>query len=107
METEQYRKAALEIIHEYYYALPNNGSLNHGLMSCDRRYKEAIQCALIGVKRLILTLEFMSTESNEPGIMDRINFYDKVQDELYKMQADNGGVSLNELPKVFNSNEQQ
>ena len=98
---DQYRKAALEIIHEYYYALPNNGSLNHGLMSCDRRYKEAIQCALIGLKRLISTLEFMSVESNDPAIMDRINFYDKVQDELYKIQVDNGGVSLNDLTEVF------
>jgi len=88
MEIEQYRKSAFEIIHEYYYVLPNNGYLNYGLCSCDRRYKEAIQCAIIGVKRLILTLEFMLTESNDPAIMDRINFYDKVQDELYKMQAD-------------------
>jgi hypothetical protein len=93
---EQHRKVALEIIHEYYYALPNNGSLNHGLMSCDRRYKEAIQCALIGVKRLILTLEFILTESNDPRIMDRINIYDKVQDELYKMQADDSKVEVDE-----------
>jgi hypothetical protein len=103
---EQYRRVALEIIHEYYYTLPNNGSLNHGLMSCDRRYKEAVQCALIGIKRLISTLEFMSVESNDPAIMDRINFYDKVQDELYKIQADNSGVSLNDLTEVF-KNEQQ
>ena len=103
---EQYRRVALEIIHEYYYTLPNNGSLNHGLMSCDRRYKEGIQCALIGLKRLISTLEFMSVESNDPAIMDRINFYDKVQDELYKIQADNSGVSLNDLTEVF-KNEQQ
>jgi hypothetical protein len=101
MEIDQYRRVALEIIHEYYYALPNNGSLNHGLMSCDRRYKEGIQCALIGLKRLISTLEFMSVESNDPAIMDRINFYDKVQDELYKIQVDNGGVSLNDLAEVF------
>jgi hypothetical protein len=101
MEMEQHRRVALEIIHEYYYALPNNGSLNHGLMSCDRRYKEAIQCALIGLKRLILTLEFILTESNDPRIMSRINIYDKVQDELYKMQADNSKVTLDELPEVF------
>jgi hypothetical protein len=104
---DQHRKAALEIINEYYYALPNNGYLNHGLLSCDRRYKEAVQCALIGLKRIILILEFMSTESNDPAIMDRINFYDKVQDELYKIQADNSRMTLDELPKVFNSNEQQ
>jgi len=95
---DQHRKAALEIIHEYYYALPNNGYLNHGLLSCDKRYKEATQCALIGVKRIILILEFMSTESNDPAIMGRINFYDKVQDELYKTQANNHKMKLNELP---------
>jgi hypothetical protein len=95
---DQHRKAALEIIHEYYYALPNNGYLNHGLLSCDKRYKEATQCALIGVKRIILILEFMSTESNDPAVMGRINFYDKVQDELYKIQADNHKMKLNELP---------
>ena len=96
-----HQKAAHEIIHEYYFMLPNNGSLNHGLLSCNKRYKEAVQCALVGIKRLILTLEFMSIESNDPAIMDRINFYDKVQDELYKIQVDNGGVSLNDLTEVF------
>jgi hypothetical protein len=102
-----HQKAAYEIIHDYYFILPNNGSLNNGLMSCERRYKEAIDCALIGVQRLILTLEFMSLESNDPRIMSRINIYDKVQDELYKMQADNSKMTLDELPEVFNSNEQQ
>jgi hypothetical protein len=91
---DQHRKAALEIIHEYYYALPNNGYLNHGLLSCDKRYKEATQCALIGVKRIILILEFMSMEPNSAFVMDRINFYDKVEGELYQMQADNS----NQLP---------
>ena len=93
---DQHRKAALEIIHEYYYALPNNGYLNHGLLSCDRRYKEAIDCALIGVKRLILTLEFMSIESDAAFIMDRINLYDEVQTELYKIKDGNSKLSLNE-----------
>ena len=98
---DQHRKAALEIIHEYYYALPNNGYLNHGLLSCDKRYKEGIQCAIIGLKRIILILEFMSTESNDPAIMDRINFYDEVQAELYKIKEGNGGVSFDELIEVF------
>jgi len=49
-----HQKAAHEIIHEYYFMLPNNGSLNHGLLSCNKHYKEAVQCALIGIKRLIL-----------------------------------------------------
>ena len=101
MEIDQHRKAALEIIHEYYYALPNNGYLNHGLLSCDRRYKEGIQCALIGVKRLILTLEFMSMEPNSAFVMDRINFYDEVQSELYKIKDGDSKLSWDDLIEVF------
>jgi hypothetical protein len=96
-----HQKAAHEIIHEYYFMLPNNGSLNHGLLSCDKRYKEAVQCALVGIKRLILTLEFMSTESNDPAIMDRINFYDEVQSELYKIKDGDSKLSWDDLIEVF------
>jgi hypothetical protein len=97
----QHRKVAHEIIHEYYFMLPNNGSLNHGLLSCDKRYKEAVQCALVGIKRLILTLEFMSTESNDSAIMDRINFYDEVQSEVYKIKDGDSKLSWEDLIEVF------
>ena len=97
----QHRKAALELIHDYYFMLPNNGSLNSGINSCDSRYKEGIECALLSVKRIILTLEFMTVESDAAFIMDRINFYDEVQAELYKIKEDNSGVSLNDLTEVF------
>jgi hypothetical protein len=40
-------------------------------------------------------------EPNSAFVMDRINFYDKVQDELYKIQADNSKMTLDELPEVF------
>ena len=96
-----HQKAAHEIIHEYYFMLPNNGSLNSGINSCESRYKEGIECALLSVKRIILTLEFMTVESDAAFIMDRINFYDEVQAELYKIKEDNSGVSLNDLIKVF------
>ena len=88
---DQHREAAFDIIHEYYYALPNNGYLNHGLLSCEKRYKEAIDCALIGVKRLMLTLEFMSIESNDPRIMSK----------LYEIQANNREITLEELKEVL------
>ena len=82
-----HQQAAHEIIHDYYFMLPNNGYMYGGCNSCDSRYKEAIECALIGVKRLILTLEFMSIESDDPAfVMDRINFYDEVEAELYKIK---------------------
>ena len=98
---DQHRKAALELIHDYYFMLPNNGSLNSGINSCDSRYKEGIECALLSVKRIILILEFMSMEPNSAFVMDRINFYDEVQAELYKIKEGNGGVSFNELIEVF------
>ena len=101
MEIHQHRKAALEIIHDYYFMLPNNGSLNSGINSCDSRYKEAIECALIGVKRLILTLEFMSMEPNSAFIMDRINFYDEVTSELYGIKNGYSKLSWKELIEVF------
>ena len=96
-----HQQAAHEIIHDYYFMLPNNGYMYGGCNSCDSRYKEAIECALIGVKRLILTLEFMSIESNDPAIMDRINFYDEVEAELYKIKDGDGGIGLDELVEIF------
>jgi hypothetical protein len=96
-----HQKAAYEIIHDYYFILPNNGSLNNGLMSCERRYKEAIDCALIGVERLILTLEFILLESNDPRIMSRINLYDEVQTELHKIKDGDSKLSLNEWMEIF------
>ena len=96
-----HQKAALELIHDYYFMLPNNGSLNSGINSCESRYKEGIECALLSVKRIILTLEFMAVESDAAFIMDRINFYDEVQAELYKIKEGNGGVSFDELIEVF------
>jgi hypothetical protein len=96
-----HQKAALELIHDYYFMLPNNGSLNSGINSCESRYKEGIKCALVCVKKIILTLEFMAVESDAAFIMDRINFYDEVQAELYKIKEGNGGVSLNDLMEVF------
>ena len=96
-----HQKAALELIHDYYFMLPNNGSLNSGINSCESRYKEGIECALVCVKKIILTLEFMAVESDAVFIMDRINFYDEVQAELYKIKEDNGGVSFDGLIEVF------
>jgi len=96
-----HQKAAHEIIHEYYFILPNNGTLKVGINSCESRYNEAVDCALIGVKRLILTLEFMLIENNDSYVIDRINFYDEVQSELYKIKNDGGKLSWNELIEVF------
>lgn len=96
-----HQKVAHEIIHEYYFMLPNNGSPSEGINSCESRYKEAIECALIGVERLILTLEFMLMEPNSNFVMDRINFYDEVQSELYRIKNSDSKLSWNDLMDVF------
>ena len=97
----QHQKAALELIHDYYFMLPNNGSLNSGINSCESRYKEGIECALLSVKRIILTLEFMTVESDAAFIMDRINFYDEVQSELFKVQSGDSKFSIDEFIEAF------
>jgi hypothetical protein len=97
----QHQKTALELIHDYYFMLPNNGSLNSGINSCESRYKEAVDCALLSVKQLILTLEFMAMESDATFIMDRINFYDEVTSELYGIKNGYSKLSWEELIEVF------
>ena len=75
---------AREILLRYYYTLPNNGSPTHGLNSCESRYKEAIDCALIEVENIIVELEFIIIKMMEKGnelegyIMDKINVYDQI-----------------------------
>lgn len=96
-----HQKAAHEIIHEYYFMLPNNGSLNTGINSCESRYKEAVDCALLSVKQLILTLEFMAMEPNPAFVMDRINFYDEVTSELYGIKNGYSKLSWEELIEIF------
>lgn len=96
-----HQKAAHELINEYYFMLPNNGSANEGINSCESRYKEAVDCALLSVKQLILTLEFMLMENNDSYIMDRINFYDEVTSELYGIKNGYSKLSWEELIEVF------
>ena len=46
------REKANDLVNRYYYMLPNNGSINEGINSCESRYNEAIQCALIAVNEI-------------------------------------------------------
>jgi hypothetical protein len=51
------RQYALIFIHKFYFALPNNGSLNIGPCNCNQRYSEAITCALIAVDEIIKAID--------------------------------------------------
>jgi hypothetical protein len=80
---------ARKLINKFYYQLPNNGFRNEGLLSCDKRYKEAIACAIVCVEQIIENYEFDSIHDlNNTRVMDNINYWDKVKDELIQIQND-------------------
>ena len=82
---------AKNLINKFYYQLPNNGYLNEGLLSCEKRYKEAIDCALICVEQIIENYEFDSIHDlNNTRVMDNINYWDKIKDELIQIQNEQG-----------------
>jgi hypothetical protein len=83
------RSPAKKLINKFYYQLPNNGYRNEGLLSCDRRYKEAIACAIVCVEQIIENYEFDSIHDlKNTRVMDNINYWDKVKDELIQIQND-------------------
>jgi len=51
------RQHAFIFIHKFYFALPNNGSMNTGLCNCHQRYGEALQCSLIAVDEIIRVID--------------------------------------------------
>ena len=72
---------ARNLINKFYYQLPNNGYLNEGLLSCDRRYKEAITCAIVCVNEI---LNINSIDKD----YDLSNYWEKVKQELIQIQND-------------------
>jgi hypothetical protein len=80
---------ARNLINKFYYLLPNNGYRNEGLLSCDKRYREAITCAIVCVEQIIENYEFDSIHDlKNTRVMDNINYWDKVKDELIQIQND-------------------
>jgi hypothetical protein len=75
------KEKAQELVNEFYYALPNNGSINIGLMNCSQRWAEAIICALIEIKNLLRVAIFAKQEIYE--------FYLDVRIELEKIKENN------------------
>jgi hypothetical protein len=71
---------AHDLVLSFYYSLPNNGSLNHGINSCDSRYKEGVVCAGIAAKRIILALEAHSWQNR-----NEIAHYKEILKEIEKL----------------------
>jgi len=74
---------AKQLINKFYYQLPNNGYLNEGLLSCEKRYKEAITCAIVCVDEIIKEL----TEEISPSVHGfRHNYWKEIKEELIQIQ---------------------
>jgi len=58
-------------------------------LSCEKRYSEAITCAIVCVDEIIENYEFdLINDLNNTRVMDNINYWDKVKDELIQIQND-------------------
>ena len=76
---------ARQLINNFYYQLPNNGYLNEGLLSCEKRYKEAIDCALICVDRIIPIARWGCDIDGEIEV-DSKEYYMKIKEELIQIR---------------------
>lgn len=80
---------ARNLINKFYYQLPNNGFRNEGLLSCEKRYNEAITCAIVCVEEIIKEL----TEEISPSVHGfRHNYWKEIKEELIQIQNDITGT---------------
>jgi hypothetical protein len=88
------REIANHIVNRYYYMLPNNGSLNTGINSCESRYKEAIGCAFIAVDEIIETLNYDIRDVDVRGniLLDLIDHWREVYDWIKKIKNNEPGA---------------
>ena len=76
---------ARQLINDFYYQLPNNGYLNEGLLSCEKRYKEAITCAIICVDKLIVIARWGGDIDNIIEVGSK-EYFMKIREELIQIQ---------------------
>jgi hypothetical protein len=79
------REKANNLVNRYYYTLPNNGELSSGINSCESRYKEAIQCALIAVNEI---QEIKSVYHDE----ELYDYYEEVKQWIQKIKDKEPGA---------------
>ena len=81
---------AIDLKNRFYYALPNNGSLNQGINSCESRHAEAIKCALIAVDEILEALKIdldkdLSTIDVAEFVSNKIIYWQEVKQEIQKL----------------------
>jgi len=78
---------ARQLINDFYYQLPNNGSHKEGLLSCERRYNEAIICALVCIDNMIKIAPWGGVIDNEVEEGSK-EYYMKLKEELIQIRDD-------------------
>jgi len=93
------REKANNLVNRYYYTLPNNGELNSGINSCESRYKEAIQCALIAVNEI---QEIKSVYHDE----ELYDYYEEVKQWIQKIDDKEPGAqwTIEDMKKTITIN---
>jgi hypothetical protein len=76
------------LINKFYYQLPNNGYRNEGLLSCDKRYKEATACAIICIEEMIMIAPWGGVIDGEIEHGSK-EYYMKIKEELIQIQNEN------------------
>jgi hypothetical protein len=93
------REKANNLVNRYYYTLPNNGELSSGINSCESRYKEAIQCALIAVNEI---QEIKSVYHDE----ELYDYYEEVKQWIQKIKDKEPGAqwTIEDMKKTITIN---
>jgi hypothetical protein len=79
---------ARQLINDFYYQLPNNGFLKEGLLSCEKRYNEAIICALVCIDKMITIAPWGGVIDDEIEHGSK-EYYMRIKDDLIQIQNEN------------------
>ena len=78
---------AQELVDKFYQTTPNEYFVNEpiGIKGRYKSWEQAKQCALIAVDEILNGYEFDSLDIEHKRIMDNINFWDEVKQEIERL----------------------
>ena len=81
------KEKAEELVDKFYQTTPNEYFVNEpiGIKGRYKSWEQAKQCALIAVDEILNGYEFDSLDIEHKRIMDNINFWDEVKQEIEKL----------------------
>jgi hypothetical protein len=78
------KEKAIELVDKFYQTTPNECFVNEpiGIAGRYKAWNQSKQCALIAVDEILNGYEFDSLDIKHKRIMDNINYWDKVKQEI-------------------------